>query len=142
MITIFTPTYNRAALLPRLYNSLLAQNHKDFEWIVVDDGSSDGTKKLIQTYINDAQLSIQYHKQENAGKHVAINTGVKLATRPYFFIVDSDDFLPASSIKDVTALINTAREFPDCGGVSGLMLSPDLKSVGTGSFEPVWKILK
>ncbi len=138
MITVFTPTYNRAALLPRLYESLLTQTSTDFEWVVVDDGSSDHTATLIQGYMNDARLAIHYHKQENAGKHVAINTGVQLATRPYFFIVDSDDYLPATSIEKLQELITEAQDLPDCGGVSGTMLTPNLNSVGTDSFQPIY----
>lgn len=138
MITVFTPTYNRVSLLPRLYETLVYQTNKNFEWVVVDDGSSDGTDKLIQGYINDAPFAIHYYKQENAGKHVAINRGVQLATRPYFFIVDSDDYLPAASIQNLTVLIAAAQELPDCGGVSGTMLTPDLKNVGTDSFNPVF----
>ena len=94
MITIFTPTYNRAHLLERLYKSLCHQSNKDFEWVIVDDGSVDHTEKLIESFQLENQIPIQFFKQENSGKHTAINKGVAMAKGELFFIVDSDDFLP------------------------------------------------
>ena len=74
-ITIITPTYNRADLLPRLYESLVRQTDKDFEWLVVDDGSTDKTEELIQQYCQTGAVGITYIRQENAGKHTALNRG-------------------------------------------------------------------
>ena len=100
-ITVFTPTYNRAHLLPRLYKSLCAQTCKDFEWVIVDDGSVDDTKSIIDGFINDNSITIRYFCQENGGKHRAINRGVKEAKGNLFFIADSDDTLPEKSIETV-----------------------------------------
>ena len=68
MITVFTPTYNRAHLLPQLYQSLLQQKTKDFEWLVVDDGSRDNTKELINSFMAEGRVNIRYIYQENGGK--------------------------------------------------------------------------
>lgn len=97
MITVFTPTYNRANLLPRLYESLICQTNKNFEWLIVDDGSEDGTYNLISELSKENKISIRYYKQKNTGKHIAINQGLNKARGEYFFIVDSDDFLPNDS---------------------------------------------
>jgi len=138
MISVFTPTYNRKPLLSRLYQSLLAQTNQNFEWIVVDDGSTDGTDLLIQGFLAENKLTIKYFKQENSGKHYAINRGVSLATAPYFFIVDSDDVLPADSVQTVLDLIDEAKDLEQLGGVSGTCLTPDLEKVGNNSFEPIF----
>ena len=97
IFTVFTPTFNRAHTLHRVYNSLCAQTFSDFEWVVVDDGSEDNTKHLIAQWKKEADFPVLYKKQKNRGKHVAINHGVALAKGELFIIADSDDeFLPDS----------------------------------------------
>lgn len=98
MITVFTPTFNRAYILSKLFDSLLAQSVKDFEWLIVDDGSTDNTKDLIIEFKKKADFKIKYIYQENQGKHVAINTALKNIPTPYFLTVDSDDYLKNSAI--------------------------------------------
>lgn len=105
MITILTPTYNRAYTLERLYKSLLLQN-LPFEWLVIDDGSTDATKDLIAAFKKDAPFSIRYFYQENSGKHVSINTGVYAAQGDFVFIVDSDDAIT----EDALTLLQNAIE--------------------------------
>ena len=79
-ITVFTPTYNRAYTLQRLYESLRKQSQYDFEWLIVDDGSTDNTESLVQEFIRENSLfNIRYVKKENEGKHIAINVGAKIA---------------------------------------------------------------
>ena len=97
-ITVFTPTYNRAYTLERLYKSLLNQTSYDFEWLIVDDGSTDNTSELIKSFQNNQLFDVRYYKQGNGGKHVAINKGVELAEGELFFIVDSDDYLTDDAI--------------------------------------------
>ena len=90
-ITVITPTYNRCNTLYRVYNSLLSQTYTDFEWLVIDDGSTDNTKELIQSYIEEGKIAIRYYYQENRGKHIALNTAMKLVDSEYITVIDSDD---------------------------------------------------
>ena len=69
MITILTPTYNRAKLLNRLYQSLCLQTVQNFEWIIVNDGSKDNTDEIVHTFISENKININYLKQKNGGKH-------------------------------------------------------------------------
>jgi len=100
--TICTPTYNRKELLKRLYNSLCEQEDKDFEWLVIDDGSTDNTKELFDELCNEkAQINIKYMKTENGGKHRAINYALDYANGKVFAIVDSDDCLTKDAVKKI-----------------------------------------
>ena len=119
-ITIFTPTYNRAYILPKLYNSLVIQTDKDFEWLIVDDGSDDSTENLINSFIDEQKIIIRYYKQINGGKHRAINNGVKLAKGELFFIVDSDDQLPCNSLEYISYYYAQIKNFENFAGVCGL----------------------
>lgn len=101
LLTFFTPAYNRAYTLPRLYESLLRQTDSRFEWVIVDDGSKDNTEDLVNGWINDGKIKIVYQKQENQGKHIAVNTGVNIASGELFFIVDSDDFVSDDATQKV-----------------------------------------
>ena len=77
LFTIFTPTYNRAHTLPRLYNSLKNQSNKNFIWLIVDDGSNDETKTLVQGFVNEKIIEIRYIFQTNKGKHHAPPTDTR-----------------------------------------------------------------
>lgn len=110
-VTIFTPTYNRAHTLPRLYKSLVEQNSGDFEWLIVDDGSVDHTKELIDCYIQEGKVQIRYIYKKNGGKHTAINIGIKNAEKEYFFCVDSDDYLEKDAVFDIMECVD--RQHPD-----------------------------
>lgn len=101
-ITVFTPTYNRAYILENLYRSLQRQSFTDFEWLVVDDGSADGTKELFDRWSREDNLfPIRYVYQENGGKCRAINRGLGLARGELFFTVDSDDYLTDDALEKV-----------------------------------------
>lgn len=130
MITVFTPTYNRAHTLPLLYESLIAQTYPNFEWLIIDDGSYDNTEELIQNYIRENKITIRYLKQPNGGKHRAINRGVKLAKGDYFYIVDSDDRLPRESLYLINHFIRQIAKKPDFAGVCGSRCYPDNKKIG------------
>src|SRR5687767_5062754 len=89
--TVFTPTYNRAHTLERVYASLDAQSFRDFEWLIVDDGSTDDTRSLVERWRQQARFPIRYLWQENSGKHVAFNVAVREARGELFLPFDSDD---------------------------------------------------
>ena len=89
--TIFTPTFNRKELLGKLYSSLQNQTYRDFEWLIVDDGSTDGTEEGVKEFINEKKLDIKYFYTENGGKQRAYNFGVEKAEGELFICLDSDD---------------------------------------------------
>jgi glycosyltransferase involved in cell wall biosynthesis len=91
MFTVFTPTANRATTLHRVYDSLRAQTLRDFEWLIVDDGSTDSTEELVRGWTADAAFPIRYLRQEHGNKHVATNHGVREARGRFFLTLDSDD---------------------------------------------------
>ena len=132
LITVFTPTYNRGHLLGGLYESLLRQTTKDFEWVIVDDGSKDDTREVVQAFIAEGRIPIVYEWQENRGKHFAVNHGVRLAKGELFFIADSDDELTEDSLQRVAATFQTVREDASIGGVCGLDCTKDSKIIGSG----------
>ncbi len=119
-ITIFTPTYNRIYLLNRLYESIRNLNYTNFEWVIVDDGSTDGTENLINRFRENANFKLVYEKQENQGKYIAINNGVKLADKELFFIVDSDDWLPENSLNKIDDYYQKIKLDERFAGVAGL----------------------
>lgn len=92
-ITVFTPTYNREKYLDILYKSLLNQKFQKFEWLIVDDGSTDSTEEVVKKFQMEKKIDIKYIYQENSGKHVAFNVGVENAKYDLFMCIDSDDYL-------------------------------------------------
>ena len=132
MITIFTPTYNRAGFLHRLYDTLILQTYKNFEWIIVDDGSKDNTKDVVSSFVKEGKLNIHYVQQENGGKHRAINTGVGLATGELFFILDSDDILPNNALELVVKTFQPIKHEMFFAGVSGIDGNFDGRIIGSG----------
>lgn len=112
MITIFTPTYNRGYIINNLFESLKRQTIKDFEWVVIDDGSTDETERIFEEYkLTDCGFDIIYEKVQNGGKHCAINKGVKKARGELFFIVDSDDYLTDDAVEKVIIIEKTIPEY-------------------------------
>ncbi len=102
-ITVFTPTYNRGYIIKALYESLKRQTFKDFEWVVVDDGSSDNTLAIFQNEIipDNHFFNIIYITTPNGGKHRAINEGVRHAHGDLFYIVDSDDYVTDDALEKI-----------------------------------------
>ena len=139
LITVFTPAYNRAGTLPDLYESLCRQTCFDFEWVIVDDDSSDNTKEVVNDMIcGNTLFDISYYKQEHGGKHRAVNKGVSMAKGDYFFIVDSDDYLLPDAIRLIKSWVEEIGDVLHLAGVSGLRQYPDGTIVG----EYPWKLLK
>lgn len=101
-ITVFTPTYNRGYIIEKLYLSLQRQNFYDFEWLVIDDGSTDNTETLFECWCHQKnKFAIRYYKQKNGGKCRAINHALGLAQGELFFTVDSDDYLTDDALMKV-----------------------------------------
>ena len=98
-LTVFTPTYNRAYCLHQVYDSLVNQTCPDFEWMIIDDGSTDGTKDLVNKWIKENRLVIQYIYQENQGMHGAYNTAYHNASTELIVCIDSDDFMPDNAVE-------------------------------------------
>ena len=130
--TIFTPTFNRADKLERAFLSLQAQTYRNFEWLVVDDGSTDGTEMLIRDLSTKAKFSVRYLRQDNAGKHIAFNRAVQAAKGELFVNLDSDDeCMPAALEK----LLGSWQSIPHSDrinfiGVTGLCIDQNGKLVG------------
>lgn len=133
-VTIFTPTYNRLHTINRLYESLEKQTLKLFEWVIVDDGSKDGTYDYLLGKKNKATFKMKVIKQKNAGKHVAINKGVMEAEGELFFIVDSDDYLSENAVEQILKIVESLPNKNDFAGVSGVRVNLSKKIIGN-TFE-------
>ena len=119
-ITVFTPTYNRAYIINRLYESLQRQEIHNFEWLVVDDGSVDETEELFRTWMNnESKFPIRYYKKKNGGKCRAINFALDLAQGKLFFVVDSDDYLTDDALKKIIAWEKSLPKDEKYCGVAG-----------------------
>ena len=126
-ITILTPSYNRAHTLPALYESLLKQDTDVFEWLIVDDGSTDATRKLVEGWQGEGKISIRYLHKQNGGKHTALNEGIRLIESELTFIVDSDDWLPENAVEIILQYHEKYREMEGLCGYSFLRFYPDGK---------------
>lgn len=117
-ITVLTPTYNRAHLIMNLYSSLREQKFTNFEWLVIDDGSSDETNALFSDIIeNETRFTVRYHYKENGGKHTAVNIGLDLAEGEIFFVVDSDDTLTPDALLKLDLWFKEIANSPAIQGV-------------------------
>lgn len=121
-ITVFTPTYNRAYIIENLYRSLQRQTFTDFEWLVVDDGSSDGTEELFAKWSREeTRFPVRYYKQPNGGKCRAINRALDLSEGKLFFTVDSDDYLTDDALEKVAKWESELpKDQPYCGFAGNL----------------------
>lgn len=132
-ITVFTAAYNRAHRLKELYASLKVQNYDSFEWLVVDDGSEDSTEVLLEEWEKEAAFPIRFVKQQNSGKHVAINRGVQMAKGEIFFIVDSDDVLRTGVLEKIEGIFRRIIKNYNglLAGIAGLSETRDGRVIGT-----------
>lgn len=136
LITIFTPTYNRAHTLPRLFESLKRQSFTDFEWLVIDDGSADTTAELFARWKEEElKFPIRYIKVENGGKNRAINRGIHLASGRFFMILDSDDLLTDDAVEFIRAASVQISDNDSFVGFSGKRGDLDGKPLGVGEKE-------
>lgn len=132
--TIFTPTFNRKRLLIKVYESLKIQSFKNFEWVIVDDGSTDNTEKLTKCWIKENLIPIRYFKQTNQGKHVAINLGVKQAKGEFFLIIDSDDYCVYNALEKLVFYWNKIpeEEIERFTGIMSTCMDKNRKIIGDG----------
>ncbi len=122
-LTVFTPTFNRAYILSKLYNSLKNQSNKNFIWLIVDDGSSDETKTLVQKFHDENQIEIHYIFQENKGKHVAVNNGLRNTKTEFFCVIDSDDYLAVNAVDEMERLSHKIRNDDQIAGFTFIRFS-------------------
>ena len=109
-LTIFTPTFNRASLLPRLYDSLKAQTNQNFVWMVINDGSSDNTDEVVKSFLEENFLEIEYIKQKNQGMHGAHNTAYKNCKTELNTCIDDDDLAPKNAVELILEKWNSLGE--------------------------------
>ncbi len=144
LLTIFTPAYNRAGLLPRLYRSLLRQTSGDFTWLVIDDGSTDNTRELVRGWIAEGRIPIRYRYKENGGMHTAHNAAYELIDTELNACVDSDDWITDDAVGKIVNLWRRdgsdryagiiALDATEQGGVIGSELPRDRKDIRYGEF--------
>lgn len=129
-VTVLTPTFNRGEVLRSLWNSLQKQTVKDFEWLVVDDGSTDGTKNLITQLQEKSDFPIRYIHKSNGGKHTALNVGIQTICSELTFIVDSDDYVTEDAIESILKIHKKYRLQNNICGYAFLRAFPDGKVNG------------
>jgi glycosyltransferase involved in cell wall biosynthesis len=130
LLTVFTPTYNRAYLLPQLFDSLMKQTNQHFVWLIIDDGSTDNTRELIDSWKEKASFKIQYIYQNNQGMHGGHNTAYAHCFTPFNVCIDSDDFMPDNAVELIINQINNLE--PEFAGIVGLDADKNtLKVIGT-----------
>lgn len=131
--TVFTPTYNRSHTLHRVYESLKVQTYLDFEWLIVDDGSTDHTSNLVARWQKESNFPIRYFYQQNQGKHIAFNLGVKKAQGKFFLNIDSDDAFEANALERLKYHWDQIpeEEKEQFSGVSCLCKTPEGKIIGS-----------
>ena len=129
-LTIFTPTYNRVHTLAPTYQSLCVQTCKDFEWLIIDDGSIDDTAEIVAKWIAEANFSIRYIYQKNQGMHGAHNTAYKNINTPLNTCIDSDDYMPNDAVEKI---INFWNKFGSdkYAGLIGLDCDINANIIGT-----------
>ncbi len=134
-VTVMTPTFNRAHTLPRAYASLREQTFRDFEWIVVDDGSTDPTPQLIQEWRAHSSFPILYIRQENLGKHVASNRALAMAHGRFVVGLDSDDWLVPNALHRLRQVWDSipAEHRDGFLGAAGRCAFPDGTKIGSDS---------
>lgn len=130
LATVFTPTYNRAHILHRCYESLCAQSDYDFIWLIIDDGSTDDTEKVVHDWIeNEKRFSIEYHYKENGGLHTAYNLALELIDTELFVCLESDDLFTPDAMKIIKQVWNEIK-YSNCVGFISLTKDLDGNLIG------------
>lgn len=138
-ISILTPTYNRANLLDKLYASILINSNNcpdiKVEWLIMDDGSTDNTKRIVQEYEKERIIDVQYFYQENQGKMVAINKLIKKATGDLIIECDSDDFFTKDAFKIIEESLRECKDIKETYALVFLKYTKDGKNMGNEFLE-------
>ena len=129
-LTIFTPTYNRAYTLDKCYKSLKNQTNKNFKWLIIDDGSIDNTKELVDSWIKEDAIKINYIYQINQGMHGAHNTAYENIDTELNVCIDSDDYMPEDAVENILRLWNENKR-EDLAGIVGLDADNDGQVIGS-----------
>lgn len=130
-LTVFTPTYNRAHLLPRLYESLCRQSSKDFLWLLIDDGSTDDTKEWIEKWKEEGKIEIEYSYKENGGMHTGHNAAYRLIKTELNVCIDSDDYMPDDAIEKIMKEWDNIADKSNIAGIIGLDADKNGEIIGT-----------
>ena len=130
ILTIFTPAYNRASTIVRTYESLCRQTCKDFEWLIIDDGSSDNTRELVNGWINENIIPIRYIYQDNQGMHGAHNTAYRNISTELNTCIDSDDWMPDDAVEKIVTFWKEHGS-DEYAGIIGLDQTADGKIIGS-----------
>ena len=138
--SIITPTYNRSHLLKRLFLSLAPQKRYIKEWIIIDDGSEDNTKHLIEEFKKENLFTIIYQYHSNKGMHYSLNVGLKYISADYFFKLDSDDYLLKDSLNKINESILNIRSIYSINEVYGFSFLS--QSVTNKNLNEYQKLLK
>ena len=129
--TIFTPTFNRKELLEKLYKSLQKQTFKDFEWLIVDDGSADGTKEKAEEFLSEKKLDIKYYFKENGGKQRAYNFATDKANGELFICLDSDDEYVENGLETILKYWKKYEKNSNIAGMGYLSTYPNREVIGS-----------
>jgi len=129
--TVFTPTFNRKELLEKLYKSLQKQTFKDFEWLIVDDGSTDGTKEKVEEFLSEKKLEIKYYFKENGGKQRAYNFATEKANGELFICLDSDDKYVENGLETILKYWKKYEKNTDIAGMGYLSTYPNREIIGS-----------
>lgn len=130
LLTVFTPTYNRAYCLHQCYESLKRQTCKEFVWLIIDDGSADSTKELVEGWIKEKEIEIDYIKQNNQGMHGAHNTAYERINTELNVCIDSDDYMPEDAVEKIVTFW-TRHGSSKVSGLIGLDAYTDGSIIGT-----------
>ena len=129
-LTVFTSTYNRANTLSRTYESLRRQSDKDFEWLIVDDGSTDNTEDVVKHWLSaDNGFSVRYIKKKNEGFHTGYNTAIANMDSTLAVCIDSDDYMPDDAVEKIHTCWRE-RGGEQYGGITGLDYHTDGTLIG------------
>tara|TARA_R110002050_G_scaffold98117_1_gene203853 strand:- start:6854 stop:7771 length:918 start_codon:yes stop_codon:yes gene_type:complete len=129
--TVFTPTFNRAKTLKNVYDCLLEQTYKSFEWLIVNDGSTDETHEIVSSWIREKRIAIKYIHKENGGKHRAFNIAINNAQGEWFICLDSDDIYISNALATLNSYSKMAETIENIGGMPCLSADFNGNVIGT-----------